>query len=281
MGISALSYPAYHPAYPASGVTYRPAFSMPAYYAAPAYSQPQPFNPFAFSVPPTPSYKEAIRAMPGADRMPPEIFHALVLLADIRHLPQDEAHMRRLGVDLVFRNGEEALRLILQKGIRVEFGDMGDTKAHAQWLKDDNLIMINQKYRGSLGKETLYAISEAIYHEAGHAARHGDDRASIQEEINCLSLNTLANRYHSATDPEYAQSTSKSALIADGVALYSRLFFDNDPDKKALVNRVIEKYGQLPPESPDHRIPMTPYSVPLADRVLRQLKVQRTAQWMA
>jgi hypothetical protein len=221
------------------------------------------------------------------------ISQALNLLGNIRNLPEDEAHMRGLGIHVIFKNGQEALQLIKSKNIKVEFGDMGDSPAHAQWIADKKLIMINQRYRGDASPATLYAISEAIYHEAGHASKMttdpatgqrqnfsvtstnpndiGDDQSSIQEELNCLALNTLAHRFHIAQDPGYAQSVSSSRLLSDGVALYTRLFFDPDPNKQALINRVVEKYGDLPLSSPGHEAPpkfATPW--PLAHRVFAQ-----------
>ncbi|MBY0403140.1 MAG: hypothetical protein K2X66_04520 [Cyanobacteria bacterium] len=207
----------------------------------------------------------------GIRAFSPEIQKALTLLGQIQNLPGDEQYLQQMGVNIVFRNGQQALEVIRQKNIRVEFGDMGDSLAHAQWILDENLIMINQKYKGDSSKASLYAISEAIYHEAGHAALRGDDRSSLQEEIDCLALNTLAYKYHIYSDPAYAQVASTSRLIKDGVALYAKLFFDPDLDKKALVNRIIEKYGILPPETPDHPIPRIPFQIPLADRVMRQL----------
>lgn len=218
---------------------------------------------------------------------------ALFLLGRIQNPPADEAYIRNMGVKPVYRNGQEALQVIRSKNIRVEFGDMGDSPAHAQWVAEQNLIMINQKYRGDTSKATLYAIAEAIYHEAGHAAKLvtdpatgtssnislispnpadvGDDQSSIQEELDCLALNTLAHRYHEAIDPAYAQSNSSSRLIADGVALYSKLFFDPDPAKNALVNRVIEKYGDLDPSSNGHEIPTGSPFTPIANRVLQRI----------
>lgn len=227
---------------------------------------------------PYPSYPGGgvppVRANPlgGVSVNSPEIAQALVLLEGIAHLPGDEIHLRQMGVEPLFQSGRQAMDVIRSKNIRVEFGDMGDSLAHAQWIRDENLIMINQKYRGDFSKASLYAISEAIYHEAGHASRLGDAQSSLQEEINCLALNSLAYRYHAYSDPAYAQTASSSRLIADGVALYAKLFFDPDPSKKALVNRIIEKYGNLPPASPDHPIPLLAYQVPLADRVMREVQ---------
>jgi hypothetical protein len=203
----------------------------------------------------------------------PLIAQALHYLGEIRNLPQDEVALSQMGVNILFHCGQDALDLIRQKNIKVAFGDMGDSLAHAQWIKDDNLIMINQKYKNDSSWPNLYAISEAIYHEAGHAGRMGDDRSSIQEEIDCLALNTLAYRYHAATNPQYVLVSGTNRLIADGVALYAKLFFDPDPNKTALVNRVIDKYGFLPTHSPDHTIPLQnpSFGPTLADRVIRTL----------
>ena len=223
------------------------------------------------------------------------IDRALTLVGQIRNLPQDEAYIRSLGVNPVFQNGQQARRVIDSKGIRVEFGDMGDSPAHAQWIADQNLIMINRQYRGDCSPTTLCAIAEAIYHEAGHAAKLvnvpgsagtvfnqsltgnnpadvGDDLSSIQEELDCLALNTLAHRYHEAIYPQYAQNVSSSRLLSDGVALYAKLFFDPDPEKKALVKRVAEKYGDLAMESPGHPIPVLANTIPLAQRVAQYVR---------
>jgi len=226
------------------------------------------------------TYRSAIAALPGAESMPPEIYHALIELGQIQNPPWADTYLRSIGVDVLFKNGMEALNLITSKGIRVDFGDMGNSKAHAQWLKDENLIMINQRYQGDTSKATLYAISEAIYHEAGHASRNGDNQASIQEEINCLGMNTLGYLYHVMTDADYAANTSNSRLIQDGVALYAKLFFDPDPNKLALIGRVIEKYGYLPAHTPDHPIPVLPGKVPLTYLVLEQLQNRRAKEWI-
>jgi hypothetical protein len=208
------------------------------------------------------------------------IRHALGLMAQIHNLPKDENYMRYLGVHPGFQNGKQALMVIQSKGIQVEFGEMGNSPAHAQWISAQNKIVINQRYRGDTNPDTLYAISEAIYHEAGHAAGNGDGESSVQEELNCLGLNTLAYRYHAATDPNYAQSASTNPLLSNGVALYPKLFFDADPQKKALIKRVVEKYGDLPLESPGHQAspasPMIP--LPLAYRVKQQFLQQQNPQ---
>lgn len=178
---------------------------------------------------------------------------ALSRLGQLYNLPTDETYIYQLGVNPVFHSGREAVQLIQGRNIRVEFGDMGDSPAHAQWAADQNLIMINQRYRGDSSPDTVRAIAEAIYHEAGHA-KDGDGISSIQEETDCLALNTMAHRFHEAQDPVYAQNSSQSRLMSDGVALYPKLFFDNDPTKQALTNRIILKYGDLPFESQNHPI---------------------------
>ena len=40
--------------------------------------------------------------------------------------------------------------------------------------------------------------------------------------------------------------TSDSLIVQDGVSVYERLFFDSDPEKKALIRRLQIKYGYLP-----------------------------------
>lgn len=216
----------------------------------------------------------------GIQAKDPEILAALGVLAQTRNLPQDEAYLESQGITVLFRSGQEALELIRQRQTSVEFGDTGDPSAHAIWLKEQNKMIINQRYRGDMSRPVQYAIAEAIYHEAGHATRMGDNQSSIQEELNCLALNTLAYRSHVAMDPWYPQATANGplkALFENGVALYAKLFFDPDPMKRALVSRVIEKYGSLPPESPDHRIPTIPYSKTIAERVLYELHRRKTA----
>lgn len=205
------------------------------------------------------------------------IRHALGLMGQIRNLPQDERYIRYLGVYPGFQNGQQALRVIQDKAIQVEFGDMGNSPAHAQWISEQNKIVINQRYKGDTRLDTLYAISEAIYHEAGHAAGNGDGNSSVQEELNCLALNTLAYRYHVATHPSYSQSATNNPLLSNGVALYPKLFFAPDPQKQALINRVVEKYGDLPLESPGHTTPPASQfmPIPLAYRVKQQFLQQQ------
>jgi hypothetical protein len=208
------------------------------------------------------------------------IQQALTQLGQIKNLPGDENYLYNfVGVNPVFNNGAQALQVIRDKNIRVEFGDMGDSPAHAQWMADQNLIMINQRYRGDTSPDTIRAISEAIYHEAGHA-KDGDDKSSIQEETDCLALNTMGHRSNEAQSPDYAQAASRSRLMADGVALYPKLFFDADPAKQALINRIALKYGDLPLTSPNHAVPSATaqLSKPIASAVAAKVETQPTQQ---
>ncbi len=274
---------------PAFALSPPPGYRNPYPMSIPAQPAPMPlggtqFIPTNSIYPPVTSYQPVVPiGHPSAIiNTVPEIAQALQLLSGIQHLPGDEQYLRNMGIDVIFRGGADAARLIQEKNVNVVFGDMGDSPAHAQWLSEDNTIMVNQKYQGDMRPENLYAISEAIYHEAGHAARSGDNQASIQEELNCLALNVLGYRYHTAVDPQFAQSASQSRLIQDGVALYARLFFDADPTKQALVNRVIEKYGMLPTQTPDHQIPLVPMGqVNMLDRICRQLHNTNTSTWSA
>jgi hypothetical protein len=228
---------------------------------------------------------------PAPPVTPPEITKALGVLKGIQPLDGLSDYAASLGIDPIFNNGAEALKLIQDNNITVAFGDMGDTTAHAQWISDQNLIMINQKYQGNTSPSMIYALSEAIFHEAGHAARSGDNQSSIQEETNCLFLNAWANLFHQQQDPNYANTTQQSELLSNGVALYSQLFFkDPDPKKAALVRRIALKYGVLPMASPDHAV-QQPKRVPhpqnpgwwlnlpgLADRVVHFVHNQQAAE---
>lgn len=210
-----------------------------------------------------------------------EIGQALKILAITRNRPEDERGLQNMGVNIIFHNGAEALDLIRRRHSQVIFGDMGDSKAHAQFISPENTLMVNQRYRGNFSKPALYAIAAAIYHEAGHLAGLGDDKTSLQEETDCLALNTMAYRAHVALDPSYGQSISTSPLLADGVALYPKLFFDADPKKSALVRRINEKYGDLPLSTPDHPVPfLASGQVPIAIRVWNYARLQEIKEYL-
>lgn len=186
----------------------------------------------------------------------PVLSEAVSRLKEVKFLPGDLEHMKKLGVNPIYNSGEEAINLLVAKGFKVEFGPVSSPKCHAQWEKENNKIVINDKYKGTTDQGVILAISEALFHELGHA-KDDDNISSIQEEFDCLALNTLANRYHQYYYPAAFQNTSNADIVNDGVCLYTKLFFDSDPEKQALVQRVIEKYGNLPLESPNHESAVT------------------------
>ncbi|MEI7474652.1 MAG: hypothetical protein WCK67_07715 [bacterium] len=184
----------------------------------------------------------------------PTIREALEKLREVKFLPGDLDYLNSMGVNTVYKSGEEAVKTIIERGIKVEFAPVDSPKAHAQWDCENNRIVINDKYKDTKDPAVILAISEAMFHEAGHA-KDNDGISSIQEEIDCLALNTLAFRYHLSKYQKVFDNAQDAAIINDGVALYARLYFDKDPNKQALVNRVLDKYGDLPFTSPNHSIP--------------------------
>jgi len=215
------------------------------------------------------------------------INQALDLMGDIQFLPQDVATIQDMGIKPLFRNGKEALDLIRQRGIKVGFGNMGNSSAHAQWVNDANFIMINQRYRNNPSPAIVSAISEALLHEAAHAKDAPDleegATSSIVEETDCLALNAMAHHFHEMSNPELARNAPASPLLANGVNLYSDFFFkDPDPNRPALVNRIVEKYGSLPAASPIHPLPqMQNGKVSLVARVMAQLNENQIKYWNA
>lgn len=215
----------------------------------------------------------------------PELIAALYVLSKTQNLPKDEAYLKEIGVNVLFQNGRQAIDVLRRRGVSLVFSDMGDSTAHAEWIGEQDLVKINKRYKGDMSLPTLYALSEAIYHEAGHAAHHGDDRSSIQEDIDCLALNALAYRAHAAMTPAYPYYRTKghvAPLFENGVARYAQLFFNwdpynpptyqgSDPMLENLVQRIADKYGDLPPDNPDHPIPVIPYRHPLALRICQEL----------
>lgn len=204
-----------------------------------------------------------------------ELKLALNKLAEITHTPQDIAQLNAMGVTPPFNSGKEALDFICQNQTKVEFGDMGDSLAHAHYVNDENKIVINQKYQGKMTFPMALAIADAIYHEAGHA-KDRDGESSVQEELDCLSLNVLGYRHQERAYPQALNgSGEQSRLISDGVGLYPKLFFDNDPSKAALVNRVSEKYGCLPMTSPNHGLPQKQLALRIKESFVNKESAQK------
>ena len=116
---------------------------------------------------------------------------ALEKLSELNFSKSDIEKVARYGAVPVFKNGKEAIEFAKANSIPIIFGKVDQPDIHAQWVNDKNTIIINESYRFTKSPEIIYAISAAILHELGHA-KDADGISSIQEEIDCLSLNALA-----------------------------------------------------------------------------------------
>ena len=138
-----------------------PSMARPMPQPKPAYI---PFSPTGPVAQPDPPFK-----LDGIRVADPELIESLYILSKTENLPRDEAYLRSLGVNIMFHNGRQAIDVLRKRGVSIIFSDMGDSTAHAEWVSDMNLIKINQRYKDDRSLPTLYALSEAIFHEAGHA----------------------------------------------------------------------------------------------------------------
>ena len=172
------------------------------------------------------------------------IYMALNELKSLEFNPKDISYLKNMGVNLPFKSGKEAVDYIAKQNIRILYEPTSESGVHAQYDFYKNLIIINQKYKNTDDFPVILAIAEAILHETGHA-KDNDAYSSIQEELDFLGMNAIAHR---AFLKKYGDlfSDAKEPIIKDGVRLYAKLFFDPDPNKMALVNRISEKYGDLP-----------------------------------
>lgn len=163
------------------------------------------------------------------------------------HLEFDKNDVKRvqsLGVVLPFLSGAEAVKFIKDSHTEIKFAPMSSENAHAQYDYDNNCIKINEIYKDTKNPAEILAISESILHEAGHA-KDQDDSSTVQEELDCLAMNALSHKAICKNSPNiFEQADSK--IVKDGVCIYSDLFFDEDSQKEALVERVKLKYGHLP-----------------------------------
>lgn len=156
----------------------------------------------------------------------------------------DVKHVQSLGVVLPFLSGTEAVKFIKNSHTEIKFAPMSSENTHAQYDYEDNCIKINEIYKDTKNPAEILAISESILHEAGHA-KDQDDVSTVQEEFDCLAMNALSHRAICKSSPNiFEQADSK--IVKDGVCLYADLFFDSDPKKLALLERVKMKYGNLP-----------------------------------
>lgn len=189
------------------------------------------------------------------------ILNALTELSDVKFDFNDICYMNSLGAKLSFASGQEAVNFLSQKNTKIIFDKIPIKGVFAQYNYLDNIVIINENYKRTKNKADILAISEAILHEAGHA-KDNDYNNSVQEEINNLAIIVLAHKYYSKKYPNIFNS-SKSLLVTDGVNAYADLFFDNDPEKKALINRLKKKYGYLPSHDVLH--PLGPISKKLKE----------------
>ena len=143
-----------------------------------------------------------------------------------------------------FKNGKEAIDFIKSKNVRIIFEKPADSNVHAQYDFATNMIMINSRYKKCMDFPVIIAIAEAILHECSHAYDN-DGESSIQEELDCLGMNAVSHR---AFLRKYGDlfKNSDAPIVNDGVSIYEKLFFDPDPQKQKLIERVREKYGYLP-----------------------------------
>lgn len=180
------------------------------------------------------------------------ISRALGELQKVQFSANDIIYMQNLGVNLQFRSGMEAVEFLRQENIDVTYAEFSNPSVHAclDTTGSKPLVLINSEYRDLASFADILALSEAIMHEASHA-KDGDSINSIQEEIDCLAANVLAHQYHKHAYPGIYENKN-SPLFKEGVSLYSALFFDFDPKKAALKNRIADKYGFLDVSSPGH-----------------------------
>ena len=174
----------------------------------------------------------------------PIITSALDELKKVVFNENDCAYIKSLGIEVPFNSGAEAVEFIKKSNLRIGFADTGSDSIHAQYDFKENKILLNKKYQNTSDTADTLALAEAILHESGHA-KDNDSESSIQEELNNLGMGALAHRFFEKKYPEIFNH-SNTLIVNDGVNIYAKIFFDNDPNKKALKERVRQKYGLLP-----------------------------------
>ena len=182
------------------------------------------------------------------------IKRAISELEKVEYLPNDLLFMKALGANPPFMNGKEAVEWIKKSKAKILYADFSNPNVHACLnydVQEGITILINSNYKDNCTHPDVLAISEAIFHECGHG-KDLDNENSIQEEINCLSLNVLAHRFY---EKKYNGifKNSNSFLYTQGVSLYPKLFFNFF--KNPLKNRIADKYGYL--QSGDEKHPAT------------------------
>lgn len=174
----------------------------------------------------------------------PALLDAVNELSSLNFDSQDIAQVKSLGAIPPFESGKDAVDFINNSNTRIKFSPLASPNVHAQYDYENNFIKINEIYKNTQNKAELLAIAEAILHEAGHA-KDKDGGNSVQEEIDCLSMNAISHR---AFMKKYLNifSDCESLIIKDGVCVYADLFFDSDNAKSRLVERMQKKYSFLP-----------------------------------
>lgn len=172
------------------------------------------------------------------------IVSALAELHDLNFDPEDIKYLKNMGVNVPYNIGAEAVHFIEKQNIRIIFDRTSEKTIHAQYDFGKNIIIINNRYKNTKDFSVILAIGEAILHEAGHA-KDNDGDSSIQEELDFLGMNAVAHR---AFLRKYGNifSDSNEPIVHDGVSVYAKLFFEPDPEKQNLIERVRSKYGDLP-----------------------------------
>lgn len=166
----------------------------------------------------------------------------------------DYLYVKTLGANPPFKSGHDAINWIENNKVKILYANFSNPKVHACLNydeKDGFLILINSNYKDECSHADTLAISEAIFHECGHG-KDRDSENSIQEELDCMSLNVLAHRFYKKKYPGVFDNEN-SFLFSEGVSLYPKLFFDFH--KTALKNRISDKYGYL--QTGDEKHPAT------------------------
>ncbi len=178
----------------------------------------------------------------GKQIQDPVIAAALEEMKQIKFANDDVRYVKKMGARPPFKNGRQAYDFIKDNDIKVKFAKLPSDDIHAQWDVANKTIKINEQYRGTKSKAIVLAIAESTLHEAGHA-KDLDGTSSIQEEINCLSLNSMAHRTLNAKDPGIFE-TNDAKILKNGVNLYSDIYFNKD--LSGLMDKVKRSYGHLP-----------------------------------
>ena len=187
---------------------------------------------------------------PTQSRENQTIERALEELKKINFDNNDMIYMRAVGANPPFKSGLEAYEFLKNNNVDIRFAKLAFEDAHAIWDYDERAILISERYRNLTNFPETLAIASAIFHEAGHAKDEDIDN-SIQEELDCLSLNALGHRYYKKAYKDVFLGQN-SFFFSQGVGLYEDLFYRFDTQKHALRDRVAEKYGYLQLSSNGH-----------------------------